>query len=629
MKQCKKILNNGQRCSNQAVPGTDYCKQHKRKYSFKLINNKNDSNIKKKEIKSTDDTKIQNALPSAPNSKFVFPELTNDQRDILIAPSALVHIFYNKKNNINTNLNRFIISISNIIHLDKNIKVKINSENSNILIFISLEQKNHDNLSVFYDSVSDIANNCNATLYIGNDNKFIRYRDEDSPRGYDSNFTKFSENSLYLIDINKNYIIKQHNLKDRQLQDILMSIKAQKQSEIISTDTVFLKAPVALFPLISKYLLRRRLTFQKARCIIQNSDIDHFMIYEISYEKKSKIKPVPEFLLKALRDLPDCQVFIKPVHIHSKKILIEYPYEYPCPVDKIADVFSDNQIILFYGNKNNENFCISPEPVFVKGETFINAQAHQSEPKIAKPDHNKKYKNITIPLRIIHDSKSGNLVGALIINPEECNWLFKTLYLLPEKITQSLTFFWGQSNSIIQGQDLNIPLFPFGIQMQQVFDSNLFIPLHTRIVPSLTWNSIKNALNLSNENYTFLTPDFRLDCPVNQWNPLSKHIITNHSKPVFNINLKKSPVPELKWDMPEKIKYPETKKSFIKQIVKKSNQDVQKPPEDNKSPSNDLSEMADNFLNKGDKLSAGICFLMAHENIKAAQCIEKILHIDL
>ncbi|KPA18889.1 hypothetical protein MHK_000895 [Candidatus Magnetomorum sp. HK-1] len=619
MKQCKKIINQGQRCSNPVVPGTEYCKQHKRSFTFRRINKNTEPDIKA-EKQPPADSKIQNAMPSPPGAKTQFPKLMPDKRDILIAPKACICIRSNQKQP-NESLHRCIILLSNIMPLNTYVNIKTHSNNSDILILISPEQKNQDHLSVFYDALSDISSNCNAILYIGENELFIRYRDENAPRGYDAKVSSSSEKGVYLFDIKKNIFFKQKALKDLPLQNILMTIRPQKSATLTLPETAFVTAPIPLYPLISKYLSARKLIFKVARSVFKSGK--KIMVFEISLRNKTaSSNQIPGFLLNGLSDLPDCQVFLQPYASPSKKILIEYGYESPCSLNHIADVFSDNQIVLLYGNTNCENFCISPAPVFLKGDTLIKGQIQSSEPIIAKPHEKTKITKLSIPLRLVHDSRSGSVTSALIIEPEECQWLMKTLYLLPEKLIQSMTVFWGQSKVIIQAKQLNMPLFPFGIPMQKMFDANLFIPLHTRMSPLLSWDSIKHALNISKDHATFLTPEFRMDCPLETWLPLSRHVISPLSNPNVTINIKQSAMPKLKWTPPVQKETSKIKKLFKTEKMK---QEDLHPKTDT---STNILEMAENCLSHNDQFSAGMYFFLAGEKIKAAQCIEKAIMSD-
>jgi len=620
MKQCKKILDKGQRCSNPVVPGTDYCKKHKRQFTFKKISQQADTETMPERIPAAEANKDL-AFPSKPGEKILFPKLAPDKREILVAPSACIDIQSKESQSINQNLCRSIVLLSSMMPLSPFVQVKGHKSEQEILVFIQPEQKYREHLSVFYDSLADIAHNCDARLYIGDENLFIQYRDEYAPRGYDAQPPSSPEKGYSLIDGSKNRVLKHNAFTDQSIESTLLTIRPQKSGRSMLAQTAFLMSPIPLYALISKYLSARKLMFSVARCVFQNNQ--QRMIYQISLrEQTGDSTHIPQFLLHALSDLPDCHVFLQPFDTQSKKILIAYGCEHPCKLKHIADCFSDNQMVLFFGDASQENLCISPEPVFIEGDALIKGQMNYSHPIVSKSDNKTPLQQLSIHLKLIHDSRSGHLVSALILTHEEYQWLMKTLYVLPENLIQSMTIFWGESHVIIQAKELNLPIFPFGIPMQKIFDTHLFIPMHSRLVPSLSWESIKTALNLSSDYATFLTPDFRMDCALSSWAPLSRNVMSHFSHQNISIDVKQKRMPALKWTVPLE----QTSKKSKKLFQRKRN-DSKKEEQDTTVSSPDMRGLAENSLSQNKPFKAGLYYFLADEKLKAAQCIEKVLTI--
>jgi hypothetical protein len=619
MKQCKKILDKGQRCSNPVVPGTDYCKLHKRQFTFRKITPQADTETTT--ITSSPPEPDNNvAFPSQPGEKILFPKLIPDKRDILVAPSACIYLQSKEKDALHQHLCKSIVLLSAIMPLSPYVQVKAHRSDMEILMFIRPEPRYQEHLSVFYDTLSDIAHNASGHLYIGDQNLFIHYRDQHAPRGYDAHPPDSNEQGLYLIDRFKSKVFKQNDVTDQPLENILLTLRPQKSGRLLSSPSAFLSSPIPLYPLISRYLSSRNLMFKVSRWVFH--DNHHCMIFEIRLrDQTDNDATIPQFLLSALSDLPDCHVFLQPVDTTTKTILVEYTFEYPCPLNHIVDVFSDNQMVLFYGQSSQSNRCISPEPVFIEGDTLIKGTMHYCKPIVSKSDDNASIHPLPVPVKLIHDSRNAKTASALILSVEESQWLIKTLYVLPEHLIQSMTVFWGESHVIVQAKELNLPIFPFGMPMQKMFDTHLFIPMYSRLVPSLPWQSIKNALKLSADYATFLTPDFRVDCALTSWIPLSRNVVSQLNHLNVSINVKEKTMPKFEWTLPLE---PTQKK---KQWLKRKNTSPKKEPQPQKMNVPNSLELAENSLSQNDPLKAGLYFFLADEKIKAAQCIEKVLTI--
>src|SRR5215470_9498690 len=108
MAQCEKMLDNSERCSNQAVPGTSYCQGHRRIVFRRatdtervdtaplppLTNTPEPSPAPAAKSKAKSKAKVEQqkwqASPSTAGQKPAFPGLQADERDILVAPQGII-----------------------------------------------------------------------------------------------------------------------------------------------------------------------------------------------------------------------------------------------------------------------------------------------------------------------------------------------------------------------------------------------------------------------------------------------------------------------------------------------------------------------------------------------------------
>src|SRR5262249_35038945 len=120
MAQCEKTLDNGERCSNQAIPGTSYCQGHRRIVFKRATDTERVDTAPLPPLtnkvepppaaKSKARAKQQNwqASPSPAGQKPAFPALQADERNILVAPQGIIWLQAEPADTPSSQFNRLV-----------------------------------------------------------------------------------------------------------------------------------------------------------------------------------------------------------------------------------------------------------------------------------------------------------------------------------------------------------------------------------------------------------------------------------------------------------------------------------------------------------------------------------------
>jgi hypothetical protein len=251
-----------------------------------------------------------------------------------------------------------------------------------------------------------------------------------------------------------------------------------------------------------------------------------------------------------------------------------------------------------------------------------------------------------LPVRLVKDNGPLLSTAALILDAEEVEWVRRLLYRLPSEAFSRYTVCIGQNHAVLSGEGMPLDLIPFGIPLQRVQDTNLFIPLRTRFMPDLPWALLAKSLDLKDGIYTFFSQEYRLDVPLNDFTPLAKALVADMSRPRVSLQLRPSHgLPTLNWTPTPKsqrqreasmlreqireLRQSEEANSFWQLRRNRPGASSQQPGSGNQrvivsldSPARSAEELfkerADSFRKAGDHLSAALCYALATDTYNAA-----------
>lgn len=675
MAQCKRILPNGERCSNRAAPGADYCDEHGR-IQFRPVSKIPEVTTPQGEAKKEKPPPDWVARPSAAGERPAFPGLRADARNILVAPRGCIWLsaegVEDQPAPLFERLVRLLSALSQEMALPGHVAVRMD-EAQGALVELSPPHPDAPDLSRLYDAASDAAAFSGGLLYVGEGTAFIQYRDGGAPRGYTVDGEEIQSPSAppdrrYLVDREGVHPLSLAPLPEVPLDRLLLRIAPLPARGAALPAVAYALVAPSLYRMLARYFRAHHLVYRVARFhtpkkeAVQGGDAAAaYLLFEIAPRPDAPTGALlPAFVLSYLEDLPRCAVLTQVWTEAGRRMLVEWGQDYPCRPPHVLDAFPPDSLVLFTAGPDFDNLCVSPAPTLFEGDELTTAHIPRSERADLTPHDDRAGLPLDLPVRLAPDQGPLPNTGALILEGQEIAWLRRLLYRLPGEAFAGYTLCLGRERAALvgEGSPLEIASLPFGIPLRRVRDTQLFIPLRARFTPDLPWALLAEALALRPDTYTFLAPDFRLDAPRAAFAPLSRALTAEPDRPRVALEMRPAAgLPALRFTPPEKPTGPassqpdpsvapagqpvagDEKPGLFKRIFGGE----QPPIELTKEPSppagevervvvreveaqdveQRLREQAESYRDEGRLLDAALYFALAGDTVAAGQCYQR------
>ncbi|MDM8515084.1 hypothetical protein QUF76_02705 [Desulfobacterales bacterium HSG16] len=625
MGQCKTTLDTGKQCSNRTVPGKDYCSKHKPRIKFHRITDKTPAAAPSKSGGGEKKPPDYKAEPKDGNAKPAFPGLQTDKRNILIAPVGIIWLRQTDKKDETGNISGRLIRVISCLNRETSLAGLVtvfSAEKNGIIIRINPNNPSTDDLSRFYDTALAAAELSDGLFYIGKERIFIRYRDGNAPGGYDADNVDIPDSKdIFLIDIDGTHVIQEKSLAEKPLDKLLLSFSPRPERGTEIPETIYALCRPALYSMLAEYFRNHDFLYDVARfCTPEKSTLVLFKIFPRHDAPIGSI--IPGFMLTWLAGLPWCAVLQESEIEEGRTMLVEYGYRYPCR--RIADVFPQESLLIFTSNPDFSNMCLIPCPTFFDGDELIKStdSCNAAEYEIT-PVNDSSRVSLKVPVRLIPASGPSPFPSALILDNRETSWLCRLIRCLPELPFHRFFMCQGKESSVLMSRENHIEGIPFGIPLCSVKDTNLFVPVQSRLTPELPWAVLSEVMGISKNTYSFMTKDFRLDVPEKNFSPLSRALVAESKELRSDLKIEPaSELPNLKWTGPTQKKGKSgNRKGLFQKLSEKATGASNKENPANREAA--FQQEAEKCRGKGDFLGAGVCFAMIDDSANAARCFKK------
>ncbi|HEY0406354.1 MAG TPA: hypothetical protein VGC89_11545 [Pyrinomonadaceae bacterium] len=673
MAQCKKSLAGGERCSNRAVPGVDYCEEHRRiqfrpaatagaAASRPAQPERKKSRTKNKPQPASSAQQNEAAAAwtiraSADGETPSFPGLRADARNILVAPQGLIRLREKKTgaglNPLGAYLARLLGCLSQDVSLAEGVTIRQTLDGAEALLLLTPPAPDAADLSRFYDAVAAAAELSEGRLYIGQGRAFILYRDGGAARGYDAErFSLPPGNDLFLLDHETTHRVSPSSLTELSLSNLLLSMSLVPARETELPERAFALVAAPLYRMVARYLRDHHLRYRIAR--FHAPEGETLALFEIIPRRASPTgAQMPAFVLNYLENLPRSVVLTEAWAEAGRSMLTQWGQRYPGNPRHVLPAFPPDSLLLFNSDGDYPNLAVSPMPTFFEGDDVTAAQTPRAARADLKPMGEREGLLFELPVRLVQDTGATQQTSALILDAEEINWVRRLLYRLPGEAFNSYTLCLGAERAVLLGEGMAVESLPFGIALQRVQDTRLFIPLRTRFAPDLPWALLAQALNLKENVYTFLAEDFRLDIPRAAFAPLASALVADKKQLPEKFTVRQTQgLPELQWTPPPStppqrrshasdppaVQQRDRQQGFFERFMGgRTAEPARGAPGDearqsarqaNAAPQQ-LDEAAlfrrraEEFLKTDDHLSAAFCFALAGDNYNAARSYQE------
>jgi hypothetical protein len=566
MGQCEKILDNGERCSNQAVPGMRFCAEHGR-ISFRKVQEAEAADTAppppaEKEKTPPDvppveeeEERAQRAVPSPLGETPIFPGLRSDDRNILVAPRGVIWLTCDREDAIEadcfTRLVRALGMLSQAIDLHPangapQVRILRREETEEALIFLLPAEPEAGNLSTFYDAASTAARLVKGRLYIGDRLSFIQYRDDGAPRGYDApSFpsSRRQDDDLLLVAHWGSRRLALDAFHEASLADFAMQVAPAPETTAAALATAYALVDRSLYAVLARYFRAHHLRYRLARLQRDGRELILFQIQPNPETAAERV--IPPFILAYLRRMPRVTVLRDVSPGERNTILLQWRRRYPLHLPHISGTFASESMVILTGDEYG-NMQVHPMPLFLDGDRLTDVYTDQGNGRQLAPQPADDVPALRLPILLRPDPGPIPPVAALILTGQEVGWVRQLLYRLPGDAFAQYRICQGKDRSILVGESLPIEGIPFGLPLRRLADTELFLPLRSRFVPALPWPILRQALDVQTGVYTFLTKEYRLDVAEEDFQPLSRTVMAQQRGMTLQVK-PPATLPSLEW----------------------------------------------------------------------------------
>ncbi|MGB1251005.1 MAG: hypothetical protein ACPG8W_10355, partial [Candidatus Promineifilaceae bacterium] len=485
MGQCTKMLDNGERCSNQAEPGREACRTHRRQaISFRRVSDKAADTAPKpppaKQPKLHPPQAINwLAVPSTIGAQPVCPLLKVDNRNILVAARGFVWL---QGEAVFSRLVQLLGLLSQQIDLGPHLEIVQRDSLAEVLLIVTPPVTDGMPLSDFYDQVSAAVRLVQAGFYIGKDGFYIQYRDDGALRGYDVPLweKRTAGNTHHLIAHWGTQTIDGRLFTPYPLGRACLLIAPIPTDSLPNDSLVYALVPLALYRVVSRYLRDHHVHYRLARLHTEQGEL---ILFEAAPRLTSADNEahIPHFIIDYLARLPQV-VILTPAA--GTTMLVERGYQMPFYLPH-TQVFADGGMVLFCKNSYN-NLAVNPTPVFFEADLLMGVSLTQTQVETAQSTTIDK--TLQLPVLLRPDYGSTAAIAAIVLSREELGWIQQLLYRLPRHLLAAYQLAIGKQHAVLLGGSLPIESIPFGEPLRQIDDHALFIPHKQMFVPLLPWS---------------------------------------------------------------------------------------------------------------------------------------------
>jgi len=648
MKQCEHYLENGERCSNQAVPGTYFCRRHG-KIFFKPVTAEANEAPPQPDPGPAPTGPADFAAPDGPDSapsepdrRAVpcpagrapqFPGIRTDERGILIAPRGVVHLAAEAgpgTTDVFDRLVKLLGAMSQTLDLAGRVRIMRRGAAGDILVFVSPEGADEGGETAIYDAVSAAARLAGARLFIGTDNAFVQYRDHRAPKGCDMpGFQPPADSDrLALAGLRGVRTLPLSDFSDLDPADLCLGIAAQPVGTGGRPAMVYVLAPRPLHPILCRYFQKHHLRFGLTQ--LQTPD-GEAVLFEISPRPDAPTgEAVPRFTLDYLSRLPRTVLLTPEIEADGRAVLVQWRHRFPLHLPHVAGLFAPDALMMLMGD-GRAGLTASPRPVFHDGDRMVHVHA----PRTAATQPTARASGppkMTLPVRVRPDKGFTPPTAAVILDDQELAWLRTLLYRMPRAVFGSYSLCQGVGRSVLMGNRLPVEGVPFGVPLRRVRDASLFIPLRKTLVPEPPWEILRAALEIPDDVLVFITDDYRVDIPASDFAPLSRFLMADPDMPLVEMRLRKTAaLPELKWTPPDRGDVKDAPVSGWRKLFSGGKdaattpreEPTAKAPETGAGFADALREKAGQCEAEGDFLAAAVLFSLLGDRVNTARCYQR------
>jgi hypothetical protein len=567
MAQCKRTNSNGKQCANRAVPGTEFCSEHRERLTFTRAAGPNPDSlprVDKKDSKPSRDAAKKTESPAAasagkplakPSPASGAPRgagLRRDSRAIIVGPEAVIWLADLEKGapSSNENLIRLLSGLSAVFDLSSSAQLHRFPQGHGYLVMANPPEPGNDNLSRLYDGIATTARFFGGEMYIGSKGIFVQYRDEAAAFGYDleTDGIHIDGQDIILCGQERTVEVARKDLEGGDIRDIVMQSVPIKQPSTETAGTLYILAASELLLTFSRYLRSHHLRYRLTRLVLPG--LHNRVLFSI--EPRFANSSIPLFIISHIQSFPRAVILKEAYRAGTRQVLVEIGCNLSWSWPETIGAFAENCLLAFTRHRDFPNICIEPCPSLIDGDSLIALESKSLGQCTVRSEMNPALQACRFEIRFQRDNGPPAPAAALLLRDCELLWLRLLLYKLPAGEFAGYKVYCASPYSMLLSDQSGVRDMPFGVSMKRVLDSGLFIPRYLKLIPDLPWDSLAGALHLDPSKLTFMTESFRIEIPADGPVPLSARLFSHINRDPVNLKLlPPTRYPALQWRMPD------------------------------------------------------------------------------
>lgn len=351
------------------------------------------------------------------------------------------------------------------------------------------------------DQIAAVARLASGLTFTGTSKHFVRYRDQRSPLGYDTDALHGGGGDFVLYA--DTFVQSYERLADVSLKQMAWSLSLQHSDfdEADGERTCLLRVPIGLWSYVLGYLYRNRVQCEAAACSATspgNATSPGDERRQVGGERFYLIRVgrLPQRMLPLFCAMPGIEVY----RLVLDNVAVEYGYVHPFELSTCASFFEEDAIYLYSGARATMS-VIAGGTVFVSSRRLIELPAaqHAIAPESWGSDRTDMLS--IAPKLVPADAPTPNAVASFV--PLE--WaarLKRLLFVLPPAVLRNYQIARTDRGFFLlnQGESDYIPLGDLYYQL----GNRLFAPIGLTLVPRIDADLLLEQIGAGVDQICFL-----------------------------------------------------------------------------------------------------------------------------
>ncbi len=346
------------------------------------------------------------------------------------------------------------------------------------------------------DRIAGVAKLAGGLVFTGTSRHFVKYRDAESPLGYDVQqlLDERADVVLYHDTFRQAYSYE----RELPFRDLVFKLAPFRipHGERELPRRLFATAEPGIGGALVRYLFRWRVAARAAlaewpsRSAFEDAP-RRLYVFDMN--------EVPQRMVQLMAQLPGVHVF-EPL---GKTFAVELGYRHPIALESCASLFDDDTLHLFRGDGEVE--LVQPLPPFAPVRSLVRANVSVEETDLPPSGRGVDADlGLSLPLELAPSTDPWRAVVATVVPLAQRQWLARLLYALPPNTLASLRIAIGTENVYLIDPS-GIEGVPLGTFYSEVAP-RIFVPAGLAIVPAVSPAVLTELVRDRGDGYVFFEP---------------------------------------------------------------------------------------------------------------------------